>query len=208
MKLTTLAILLFSLLATPAAFGNLINNSGFETGDLTGWTVNPIAIDNPWTVVTGDPYVNAPQSGSYFAGTGCTGAPCFSGPTQNYFYQDVPTADNQLYLIAFYWDPGYCSDPDCTGELEELQVLWGATTILDFQQEPTGATDPGWQFFSAYETGDLGTTRLEFIGQQDPAEIGIDTVMVEPAPEPSGALLLGGASVLLAWLRKRREAGR
>jgi hypothetical protein len=202
MALIRLAFAPMFLMAASAFASNLVFNPGFDTGDFSGWE------HASWVTTTSEPgTIESPQSAPYFAESGCSGDPCIYGiPSQQaYLYQDLTTSA-ETYVLSFYYDLGTCGSCGA-GQAEELQVLWNGIQVFDISTTSFALTDPGWQFVEMVVTGNSGTTRLEFLGRQDPGDIGLDTVSVSPTPEPS-ALWLAGAPAMLAVLRKRRQVQR
>jgi hypothetical protein len=204
------------------AFGsNIVLNPGFETGDFTNWTNT----NGNWEVETSSGGV-VPHSGTYYADTGCVGAPCLTtGADGAFFFQDLPTTIGDTYTISFWYDLGNttCTD-ECVGEgpsddpndtFAELEATWGATTIFNVIADDV--PDQGWVNFTINAVATSTSTQLEFFGRQDPAQLGVDDVCVDLAggscggeaavPEPA-ALLLSGSGLagfgFLALQRRRR----
>lgn len=177
---------------------NLVKNCGFETGSFTNWTIQD------WDVTTADDPVFA-NSGSDFAETGCVGAGCITpDPSAGgaWVYQNLATVPGQRYNLTFYYNPGGPGPA-------ELQVLWGpsATPLV---ASPGGTCNATTNCIYDNTAGTLGwiqvkinglvatsnSTRLEFLGRQDPSFNGIDDVMVDVA---SSAGATAGAPTLGAW---------
>jgi hypothetical protein len=200
MKLGVPALLVVS--ACTAFGNNLVLNSGFETGDFTNWTVQN------WAAFQIDPgYISGPQTGLYFVDTGCAADPCINGTQveQAYLYQDLPTIV-QNYDLTFFYNLGDCGGASCNpAQAEELKVLWGGQTVFDVLQSPIDPSPgAGWQSASIAVTGLAGTTRLEFLGRQDPGALALDDIVVI-TPEPSGLGCAGVAFLLIAGVYKRRR---
>ena len=176
-----------------ASAGNIVQNPGFETGDMTNWATTS------WSIGTGNSY-----TGSYYAYTGCVGAGCITGPEPASLSQTLATAAGQTYTLTFeFMTQG-------NGTPNELDVLWNGTSVLDLG--PGGTLGP-ISSYTLYTVSNLSATSssstLTFLGRQDPAYDALDNVDVEPnqtssIPEPSTWLLMGGAA-LLPLLRAARR---
>jgi hypothetical protein len=100
-------------------------------------------------------------------------------------YQDLATTAGATYTLTFYYYPG----PGTYGT--ELQVLWGASGT---QLNTGGAgvcsgncvyhnTSVNSTTYVQYTVPNLvatsATTRLEFLGRQDPSSDGLDDIVVQ-----------------------------
>ncbi len=197
---TSILLAIAAGLFVPIASGaNIVLNSGFETGDFTNWTVSSGDSGFSWFVLKDAYAINGPHTGTFFAETPCFGPGCITTPT-SFFFQDLPTVDNQTYTLTFWYDLGACQD-GC--DPEELKVLWGGNTAFDLATTTSGTTDPGW--VQATVSGLLATStimRLEFVGRHDPGALGIDDIGISSSiPEPSSMVLLGSGLVAIACRR-------
>jgi hypothetical protein len=98
MKTNALAVVIvLNALASgaPARANNIVVNGGFETGDLTGWSVSPILSVPPstpqWSVSSTNPY-----DGTYSAWA----------QSNSVLYQIVPTIPERPYQLSFAFNPG------------------------------------------------------------------------------------------------------
>ena len=190
-------LLLTAVLCSPVAFGtNLIQNPGFELGSFSGWTVSD------WAIETGTDGL-VPNSGTFYADSGCAVSTCISGPA-SFIFQTLATTSGQTYTVSFWYDLGFTNcgggcvpvlPDDPNGTLSELQVLWGGATLLDAVQS-TPQPNAGWVLFTANVLATSNSMTLEFLGRQDPARLGIDDVCVDvvggvcgAVPEPPGFVL-------------------
>jgi len=224
------AILVLSFAAGASAFaGNIVQNPGFETGDFTSWVVNR------FTVSSSAGGVN-PNSGNFFANSGCVGTGCIStheDEDASWIYQDLATTPGSTYTLTFFFAPGSLGDGegglqfasirpfDLTGI--ELQVLWGdsatplvasapgtcdtaATNCVFDTTDTTNGTNYGMiQVLNLMATST--SMRLQFLGEQDPAQLGLDDISVTPddaaAPEPAAFALMGSGLAALGYLARR-----
>jgi hypothetical protein len=172
------------------AHADILVNSGFETGDFTGWT------QSGWFIDT-----THPNSGVYDASTGCGGASCtiVGDPNSAYLYQDISTVAGSKYSLLFSYNSGLLATSG-----SELLVLWGSTTspslstVVDFLNTDTSGA---YLQYSGNVVATAATSRLEFLGRQDLDFYYLDDVSLTqiavPTPEPESTFLFGGISFLL-----------
>jgi len=200
-------MIVFGLVLPRVSAANIVLNPGFETGDLTSWVSNPRP-GSHWGVFPSDP---PPHSGTYSAQTGCVGAPCMTpddsslAPVGSWLFQDLPTAPGTFYNLSFWYTPG---PGTVTGtEQKELQVLWNGAPV--YTNTDSSNTNTYTQITLQNLPGSLtsATTRLEFLGRQDPDFDGVDDVSVEATnvPEP-GTLALFAVGLSGLWRGRRRIA--
>lgn len=185
---------------TPASADNIVLNPGFETGSFADWTVNT-ASSNPWEVDSDSPF-----EGTFFASTGCVGAPCISGTADQMatLSQDLATTAATTYTLSFELAAN-------EGPPGELQVLWDGSLVLDLGPGGTLGLIPYTLETVLNLTASSSSTQLEFVGRQDPGVLALDNVDVEAAgsataPEPASVLLLALAGPVLYY--RRRLIGR
>jgi len=204
LRVALLAVLPF-VVSAPAAFGaNIVLNPGFETGDFTDWVANGSS-NHPWFVDASSAF-----AGTYDASTGCVGAQCITNdvgaqnPVGAWLYQDLATTASTSYTLSFEFSTG--------GSPMELQVLWNGNVALDLTGLASGP-------YNLYTIGGLvatsSTTRLEFLGREDPSYSGLDSVCVSSStdcgsasavPEPMTLGLTGFGLAALGFVRFRRRA--
>ena len=174
-----------ALLSTSAGAAELVSNGGFETGDFSGWTANPVSF--PMDVIT-----NTVEQGTYAAEI----AGFDYGP--NTLTQDITDVSGQSYLLSFwrYQD---------TGTPNGLDVTWNGVSVFSEVNNSLGA---GWQNFTATVTGH-GVDALSFSAWNDPAYTYVDNISVTGGgvPEPATwAMMVMGVGGLGAMLRRRRQS--
>ena len=166
-----------------AKAANLVQNPGFETGNLTNW------------YITGDPanmHVGSddPHSGTYAFDGSPTGA-------EGYVNQDFSGLGNNQYDLQFYID-----QRNTNGNYFEVQ--WDGKTI--YQLLNSGQT--GYQLVQLnglQASGGTDTLTFGFIGSGQ-TSWSLDDVDLEQAgtPEPGTLMLLGTGVVSLSGVMRRR----
>ncbi len=152
----------------------LLQNGGFETGDLTGWILN------------GNSYVNT-VSGRYTYNSGTASNPFFttinphSGNyeallgqphSQAFLSQNIPTAPGQLYILSLWMDSPDGSKPN------EFSVAWNGNSLYDRSNLPK----LGWTKLTFVVTASGGISTLAIGGRDDPTLLGLDDVSLVPVP--------------------------
>ena len=112
-KVLVALFLILGVCTLGSAHANIVNNGGFETGDLTGWTASG---------ETGGDHVNvggrgnSPHSGSYSVNIGSTGP-------LGYITQDLNTIAGATYTLSFWLQ-------NQAGPSNEFVVNWGGITLI------------------------------------------------------------------------------
>jgi hypothetical protein len=171
-KRASLAVAVFTaiagvLLAANQAQANLIVNGGFETGDFTGWTVDPDP-SFPQYIVT-----SPVESGTYaaqIAGYSDQG----TGPDT--LSQTVGDTAGQSYYLSF----GRYIDGN-GGPTVSLTVTWNGNQIFS---ELNPGTFGFYQDFSFVVVG-TGSDTLLFTSANDPSYTYLDDVSLTATPLPS-----------------------
>ncbi len=175
--------------------GNIVQNCGFETGDFTNWTlsgntaggVNFNGVDNVM-----------PNSGSYAAYFGATGAPIT-------LTQTVSSAlANEQYQLTFY----LAQDSGSTADVHAFDVLFDGTQLYSNNNVPF--SDGYLKYtFSVTTAAANNSNLLRFDLQNDDDFFSLDDVSLVdqgPAvPEPASFLLVVPALAGLFMLARRRR---
>jgi hypothetical protein len=214
----TLRILITLFVLAAAAFGspiNLVQNGGFETGDLTGWTIDA-QTNNPWEVDR-----DAPHGGTFEATNGCEDDICVIGSPVNqldFLSQNLSTEVGHTYTLSFFYDPG---NPGSEGDVSDLLVNWAGATVMNLFLAGSGGDERtrvssitpagGYNQYSIDLLATSTSTELSFIGRQDANFSFLDDIAVtdkagSAVPEPSSYLLVVSGLLWLgmASLRARR----
>ena len=160
--------------------GNLVVNCGFETGDLTGWTLSG---NTSFIGVDGN------------ANSGADAA--FMGPvgSDGFLSQVLATTPGNVYQISVWManDGGTPSD---------FSVAWNGTSLLSLTNMPAS----GYTQFVLPSVVAVGLDTLRIGARNDPAFLYVDDVSVgSVVPEPGSMLLLGTGLIAALRFRKGRK---
>jgi len=183
-------------------FDLYVGNGGFETGDLTDWslvgsTELDFALSADDADVAGSEALPGQPDGQFVC-SGIYGAYlgewAWSGyPAVGSLSQTVPTT-NLPYLISFW----LTCVPDDNGVTtnNEFIAKWNNSTIY----AGTNLNAFGWTNLQFVIPATNTSTKLEFDFNNDPGAFGLDDVTVEPVPGPMvGAAAVSGGTVTLSW---------
>jgi hypothetical protein len=185
-----LAVAVLALVAGPAerARADLVVNGGFETGNISGWTIS----GNP------SPYfVDAAHAHS-----GNDGFAYGFVTTLGFLNQTITTVVGQSYVFEFF-------QRTQDGTPNEFQAYFGGVQLLDLVNSPIASS------FTQYDYTVVATstsTVISFGMRQDPGYSALDDVSVNPtasiaSPEP-GTIVLAASAIpagLVLWLRRRKK---
>jgi hypothetical protein len=189
-KLAVVGVVL--ALSSVNAHAELVQNGGFETGNLTGWTltaVNPL-FDSVTTISA------LVHSGTFGLSFGAVAPP-------DTLSQTLSTTAGTAYDISF-WVNIRGSPPNV------VSLTFDGITLSD----QTNFSTVGFQQFAFTATASTNSTLLAFGLEQDSGFSGLDDISVTPhvagaVPEPStwAMMILGFAGVgFMAYRRKSKPA--
>lgn len=201
-------ITIFLMAISSFAFANLLTNSGFDAGNLTGW--------NSWNIGDSSFEVSASQfqSPSYsFKEWAWSGGTPVEGDVG--LWQDFAAAENFTYYISAYLKSLSGSEPLRDGANAYLKLEWrdGGGLIGVPVQMDLYASNDIWELFEISDTAPSGVVNGRVIlGLWDPGLSGDSRAVyfddaradIEPIPEPLSLLLLSSGLVGLGVLRKRK----
>lgn len=153
----------------------LVTNGGFETGDFTGWTL---------TSPSGNYSTEVDNS---FGLTGNYGADFFEEGSLDYIDQTLPTIPGSTYLLSFWLNSPDGQTPN------EFEASWNGSTLVDLVNLPA----IGWTNLQFVVKATGPATDLQFGGQDDPSDLGLDDVSVISAQPNINHLHVSGSTLVL-----------
>lgn len=141
----------------------LLENSGFEAGDFSGWKVLGWWWDGRFTAVLNNLSSPGPHSGNYFAALGPHYVRQLYDPNPylpTFLSQTISTVPGQVYQISF-WLSGFVSPS--YGPSTEWTVSWGENTVLDLiATNLYSAASTAWTNRVVLATATTSETQLQF----------------------------------------------
>jgi len=153
-----------------------ITNGGFESGDLSSWTMSV-----PLTIMVG----SGGHSGSYYANLGVDSTPSTLSQT----IADV--SGTQLLFTFWVWNNNTVAN-------STFQVLWNGNQLLS--QAPITVKQMWVQY--SYTVTATGKDVISFVYYNPTSSIGLDDISVTiaptPSPTPANATAPTGASGIIS----------
>jgi len=173
---------------------SLVTNGGFETGDLTGWTLTGSGSGSAyngqyWGVDAFDAY-----SGNYGA---------FFGPPAGgtmTLSQTLSTTPGSGYTISFW----LAQDTDVSpGYTNSIAVTLGSSTAY----VASNIASQDYRFYTVYGSASTAADSLRFSFRNDAGTFSLDDVSVTSAtPEPASLLLIAPVLGGFFFFRRRQAS--
>jgi hypothetical protein len=175
------------------ARANLVFNGGFETGDLTGWTLTNASVYDA-VCEAGNPIGAATcivNSGDYAMSFGQAG-----GVTT--LSQSLATTPGTEYALDFY----LANDNPTDAGVTTFDVMWNGSSVYSLPSpQPSFPYTP----VSLEVTAATASTTLSFLAQQDPSQWFLDDVSVQAIPEPPAMLMIAVSLAITGFMHRGRR---
>jgi len=148
---------------------NLVQNGGFESGTLDGWTESGNTND---IYLTGE---------SFYAHSGDFGLEAGPSGSLGYLSQSFPTLPGQFYLLSFWFDRQ-------GGAPNEFRVSWQGKSLFD----QTDMTATGWTNLKFIVSATASNSMVEFGFRNDPGYFGLDDISLSAIASPNLQLVSTG----------------
>jgi hypothetical protein len=170
---------------------NLVQNCGFETGDLTDWSVSGTDSASQYYGYEYGVDQLEVYSGSYSAFLGAIGGVIDLDQTTG-------SVAGQEYQVSFAL--GQDTTP-YTPYLNSVAVTWDGISLLSETQVPVTS----YAVYTYDVTAVDNAAVIQFAVRNDTGFFGLDSIEVEAIPEPSTLFLMGGVLLMAgAWYLRRR----
>ncbi len=169
---------------------NLVQNGGFESGDLSNW------------ILTGNATVNyvvsriGQRARPQFVHSGTNGVLLAQVGSLGYLTQTVPTVAGQAYLLSFWMVNPYSGDTP-----NEFEVQWNVNALSpNILFDQVNMDQASWTNIQFIVFADGETTELSIGARNDPNAFGLDDVSVLTIPTPKlQSVSLTNGMATFAW---------
>jgi hypothetical protein len=176
------------------ARASLVFNGGFETGDLTDWTLTNASVYDAVcqagnTIGAATCIVN---SGDYAMSFGHA-----SGVTT--LSQSLATTPGTQYALDFYLANDNPTDVGVT----TFDVVWDGSSVYSLS-----SPQPSFPYtlVSLDVTAASTSTTLSFLAQQDPSQWFLDDVSVQAIPEPPPMLMMAFSLAIAGFVHRSSQS--